>query len=65
MLQKKPTLTQVQVESIMKSTALPIPPDSMTIYDIVPTPGLYTRTWGSDSTGAGLIQADKAVAKVP
>ena len=65
MLQKNPTLTQAQVESILKSTALLIPPGSMIIYDIVPTPDFYMRSWGSDSTGAGLIQADAAVAAVP
>ena len=61
MLEKNPTLNQGQVESIMKDTALPIPPGSMSIYDISPVPGWYTMTWGADATGAGLIQADAAV----
>jgi subtilisin family serine protease len=62
MLEKDPTLTQTDVESIMKSTALPIPPGSMTVWDLVPTQGWYTYSWGADATGAGLIQADAAVA---
>ena len=62
MLQKNPTLTQTQVEFKMKSTALPIAPGSMTVYDLSPTPGFYPYSWGSDATGAGLIQADAAVA---
>lgn len=62
MLQKKPTLTQNQVESIMKSTALPIAPGSMTVWDLSPTQGWYTYSWGSNATGSGLIQADDAVA---
>jgi len=66
MLEKNPTLNQTTVESIIKRTALPIPPGSMTIYDISPAPGWYTMSWGgSEATGAGLIQADAAVAAVP
>jgi len=62
MLQKNSTLTQTQVESIMKSTALPIAPGSMTVWDLSPTQGWYTYSWGSDATGSGLIKADAAVA---
>jgi subtilisin family serine protease len=66
MLEKNPTLTQTEVESILKSTALPIPSGSMTIYDISPAPGWYTMTWGgSEATGSGLIQADAAIGAVP
>lgn len=64
MLEKDPTLVQATVESIMKSTALPISAGSMSIYDISPTAGYYTMTWGADATGSGLIQADAAVAAV-
>jgi len=63
MLEKNPTLTQGLVESIMKTTALPIPAGSMLIYDISLTP--VTMTWGADATGSGLVQADLAVAAVP
>ncbi len=62
MLQKNPTLTQASVESIMKSTALPIPAGSMTIFDLT---AWATMTWGADATGSGLVQADAAVATVP
>lgn len=61
MLQKNPTLTQTQVESIMKNTALPISKGSMTVWDLSPTQGWYTYSWDSDATGSGLIQADDAV----
>jgi subtilisin family serine protease len=65
MLEKNPTLGQAQVESILKSTALPIPAGSMLIYDLSPTLGWYTYSWGADATGAGLVQADGALAAVP
>jgi len=61
-LQKNPTLTQTEVENIIISTALPIPPGSMTVWDLSPTQGWYTYTWSSDATGSGLVQADAAVA---
>ncbi len=62
MLEKNPTLTQTDVESIMKSTALPIAPGSLMVWDLSPTQDWYTYSWGSDATGAGLIQADAAIA---
>jgi subtilisin family serine protease len=65
MLQEKPNLTQAQVESILKSTALPIPAGSATIWELYPTPGWYTYSWGDDATGTGLVQADAALAAVP
>jgi subtilisin family serine protease len=61
MLQKDSTLTQIGVETILKSTALPIPAGSMTVWDLTPTQGWYTYSWESDATGAGLVQADAAV----
>jgi subtilisin family serine protease len=64
MLEKNPNLTQSQVESILKSTALPISAGSMDIYDLVPAPDWYTYSWGDDATGSGLVQADAAVAAV-
>ena len=51
MLEKNPGLTQPQVEAILRSTALPIPPSS-TFY--VP--------WDERATGAGLVQGTEAVA---
>jgi hypothetical protein len=70
MLQKNPSLTQGQVESILKSTALSIPAaGSRDIYDFS-APG--TVTWDTDcggtlcdAVGAGLVQADAAIAATP
>jgi subtilisin family serine protease len=70
MLQKNPSLAQGQVESILKSTALPIPSiGSRDIFDFS-EPG--TITWDTDcggatcdAVGAGLVQADAAVAATP
>lgn len=70
MLQKNPTLTQSEVENILKSTALKIPPGSAWVYDLYDAsgayaPGFYLRTWGADATGSGLVQADAALDAVP
>ena len=65
LLQKNPSLQQADIEHILKSTALPVPPGSATVYDLPPVPGFYSRTWGADATGAGLIQADAAILAVP
>jgi subtilisin family serine protease len=71
MLQKNPNLVQSQVESILKSTALTMPPSgSRTIFDFsVPN---VTVSWDTDcmgtpcdAVGAGLVLADKAVAATP
>ena len=71
MLQKNPNLVQAQVESILKSTALTMPASgSRTIFDFtVPN---VTVSWDTDcigtscdAVGAGLVQADKAVAATP
>lgn len=72
MLQKNPSLTQAQVESILKATALAIPPaDSRSVFDF----GAWaTIGWDTacdpygvpcDAVGAGLIQADAALAATP
>jgi len=58
-MQKNPSLTQSQVESLLKSTALPIPPGSVDVYWV------GTQTWGDDANGAGLIQANAALAATP
>lgn len=64
MLEKNASLTQPQVESILKGTALPIPPGFGG--DIQITGGFADpQVWGSDATGAGLIQADAAVNATP
>jgi len=65
MLQKNPGLIQSQVENVLESSALYIPPGSMTVFDLVPTQGWYTYSWGADATGAGLIQARTALDQTP
>lgn len=65
MLEKNPNLNQVQVESILKTTALSIPAGSATVFDLTPTQGFYTYSWDADAVGSGLVQADSAVSAVP
>jgi len=65
MLQKNPSLMQSQVETILESSALSIPPGSMNVWDLTPTQGWYQYSWGSDATGAGLIQARAALDQTP
>ena len=56
MLEKNPFLTQSDVEAILKSTALPIPPSAGF--------GFYPG-WDARATGAGLAQGAEAVAATP
>ncbi|MBN1677760.1 MAG: S8 family serine peptidase [Candidatus Thermoplasmatota archaeon] len=65
MLEKDPTLNQAQIESILTGTALCIPAGSMMIFDLSPVMDWYEYSWGADATGAGLIQADAALAAIP
>lgn len=70
MLQKNPTLTQAQVESILKATTLPIPSSgSPTVFDF---DHFATISWDTDcggnpcdAVGAGLIQSNAAVGATP
>jgi subtilisin family serine protease len=63
MLEKNPALTQADVESILKNTALNIAPGSRTVWDVSVSPQDWcTYSWDTDATGAGLVQADAAVA---
>lgn len=63
MLQKNAGLGQAQIEAILKSTALPMAPGSMTVSD--GAGGAVTHTWGADATGEGMVQADAALAATP
>lgn len=64
MLEKNGTLMQAQVESILKSTALPIPAGFGG--DLQATDGFTDpQVWSTDATGSGLIQADGAIAATP
>jgi subtilisin family serine protease len=70
MLQKNPTLTQSQIESILTTTALPIPASgSMPFFDFDHP---STISWDTDcdgtpcdAVGSGLVQVDAAMAAVP
>jgi subtilisin family serine protease len=70
LLQVNPNLTQAQVESTLKSTALKIPnKGSQYIYDF---DHFATISWDTkcgriacDPVGAGLLQVDKAISAVP
>jgi hypothetical protein len=59
MLQANPSLMQADIEDLLKTTALPILAGSAHVYD---GSALTTVSWGDDATGAGLVQADAAVA---
>ena len=70
MLEKKPDLTQAEIESILKSTALALPDiGSRDIWDNIEA---ATVTWDTDCdgipcdpVGSGLIQANTAISAVP
>lgn len=65
MVERDPGLTQADVESILKSTALPISAPGFGgsvqtgIFD-----GIF-QEWGTNATGAGLVQADEAIDAIP
>jgi len=59
MLEKKPGMTQLEAETILRSTALPIPPSPAGF-----TPLSYYAAWGTDATGKGLARGAAAVAEV-
>ncbi len=61
MAEKKPSLTQSEAESILKSTAISMRAGSKTIFDV--NAGRFvTVAWGKDATGAGMADAVKALA---
>lgn len=60
MLQKNPALNQPQVENILETTAIALPPGCRNVVD--PNVGPTTFCWESDATGAGLVTADAALA---
>src|SRR5262249_41603645 len=79
MLQKNPHLTQVQIEDILKNTAMPLPPGCRDVIFPGIGPGNpatwddhgnlfffpFTVCWGANATGHGLVQADAALAATP
>jgi subtilisin family serine protease len=58
-LQKNPSLSAAQVESILETSAIPLPAGCRT----VPLEGQVC--WGTDATGAGLLDANAALAATP
>ena len=61
MLEKNPNLTQAQTESILRSTALAIPPSPGVTF----TPLSFVAPWGANATGSGLARGSAAVAATP
>ena len=63
MLQKNAGLGQAQVESILKSSATPLPAACV---DVTAAAGTVSSVcWGDDANGAGLVTADGALAATP
>lgn len=60
MMQKNGALSQAQVEHILETTAIPLPPGCRDVVD--PNVGATTFCWGPDAAGAGLATADAALA---
>jgi len=63
MAQKSAGLTAAQAEAALEDAALPLPAGSRNIID--PNVGPTTISWGDDASGAGLVDADAALAAVP
>jgi subtilisin family serine protease len=61
MAQKKASLTAADAEAIVTGSAIPLPPGSRNVFDII-TNSVVTFSWGADATGAGLATADAALA---
>jgi subtilisin family serine protease len=59
MLQKDGTLDAPQVETILKTTAVPL---TAGCKNVLPGPTEYC--WGADATGAGLVTANAALSAV-
>ena len=59
MCQKKRSLTAAAAETILKSSAIPLPAGSRTV--ALPGGATEVQSWGSDATGAGLVTADAAL----
>ena len=65
MLQKHPSLTEAQAETIIENTAVPL---GAGCRNVILVPGGTTPEeicWGADATGAGLLNAAAAVAATP
>ena len=63
MAQKNPALTATHAESILETTAIPLPAGCRTVAN--PSGPPSEICWGTDATGAGLVTADAALAATP
>jgi len=63
MAQKDPTLTAAQAESILEGSALYLAPGSRDVHN--PDGSISTFSWGADATGAGIADAQAALAATP
>lgn len=63
MAQKNPSLTQAQVESILKTSAVPLPAGCRDVTS--PAGAVSSVCWEADATGAGLATATGALAATP
>ena len=63
MAQQYPDLTAAQAEAILESTAMPLPAGCRTILN--PDGSTLEQCWEANATGAGLINAQKALASLP
>ena len=63
MAQKCPTLTAASAESILETTAIPLPGGTRNIVD--PNIGPTTISWGDDASGHGLATANAALTGTP
>jgi len=63
MAQKYPGLTAAQAEYILETSAVPMPAGSCVINN--GSGGTETVSWGSDATGAGLVDAQAALTLTP
>ena len=72
LLEKDPTLTQSEIESILQDTALRLSAGSRQIWDFFDddadnnfVPAFDTISWGSDAVGSGVLQLDAALNSLP
>jgi len=63
MAEKDAALTAARAETILEGSATPLPPGMRSITN--PNGSSGTVGWGSNATGAGLVQADRALTATP
>jgi hypothetical protein len=63
LLQNDPSLQQRDVETILKSSAIPLPAELRSITEIDGAP--ITVSWGPNAAGAGLAMPSRALHMTP